>query len=92
MERECELTTKSETLEEICGNLRRRLPNISEAEFTFVSEQVWNRVRQARQRARPLEENGAKILKENLSPFSEEDACSALGAGLERECELTTKK
>ncbi len=38
---ECEVTGKSETLEEICGNPWKGLPNISEAEFTFVTEQVW---------------------------------------------------
>ncbi len=38
--RECVLTTKSETLEEICDNSRRGLTNITEVEFTFVSEQV----------------------------------------------------
>ncbi|MCY3031064.1 MULTISPECIES: hypothetical protein [Aerococcus] len=48
-------------------------------------------MRQAHQRARPLEENGAKILKENLSPFSEEDACSALGAGLKQSVTVTSK-
>ncbi|MCW0996326.1 hypothetical protein, partial [Streptococcus anginosus] len=43
-----------------------------------------NRVRQAQERARPLEEKGVKILKENLSAFSEMDACSALGTNLNR--------
>ncbi|WP_181566590.1 hypothetical protein [Aerococcus loyolae] len=31
-----------------------------------------------------MEEKGVKILRENLSPFSEMDACSALGADLNR--------
>ncbi|OFM52375.1 hypothetical protein DBT48_09015 [Aerococcus mictus] len=42
------------------------------------------RVRQARQKARPLEEKGVRILRENLSSFSEVDACLALGARLAR--------
>nr|RAV92242.1 hypothetical protein DBT45_05175 [Aerococcus tenax] len=43
-----------------------------------------NRVRQAHQKARSLEEKDAKILKENFSSFSEVDVCLALGAGLNR--------
>ncbi|WP_231881327.1 hypothetical protein, partial [Aerococcus loyolae] len=62
----------------------RGLPNISEAEFTFVSEHVCARVRQVRQRARPLEEKNVRILRKNSSSFSEVDACLALGAGLNR--------
>ncbi|MHA6603383.1 hypothetical protein ACX4ZB_04225 [Aerococcus urinae] len=46
-------------------------------------------MRLAQTEARPLEENGIKILKENLSPFSEVDACLALGAGYD--ATVTTK-